>query len=104
MVGQQGGRILPTGLGIGATQLGCKVISLILAAGKPPIITVADPININPGPAGTQGITEQNFVWSVMRAAGEPPINTVNWPVMMGKGNAGCGAGAGTGAGGCMGA
>ena len=103
-VGQQGGIILPTGLGIGATQVGWVVISIILAAGSVPMITVADAFRISPGPAGTHGIKVQGFVLSVIRAAGGPPINTVNSPVTMGKGNAGCGITAGTGAAGWMGA
>jgi hypothetical protein len=53
-VGQQGGMILPVGLGIGATQLTCDVMSPSLAAGMFSIITVAEPFAIIPGPPGTQ--------------------------------------------------
>jgi len=53
-VGQPGGRIVPFGPGMGATQLGCIVISPTLAAGIPPIMTVAEPMVTVPGPAGTQ--------------------------------------------------
>lgn len=53
-VGQPGGRILPVGPGMGATQAGCKVMSPTRAAGRPPIITVAEPFPIMPGPPGTQ--------------------------------------------------
>lgn len=76
-VGQHGGRTLPTGLGIGATQLACAVMSFALAAGMLPIMTVADPFAIIPGPAGTQLGRLQGTVVSATRAAGEPPINTV---------------------------
>ena len=75
--GQHGARIAPTGLGIGATQLACAVISPFLAAGMPPIMTVAEPLEIIPGPAGTQLGNEHGAVVSVTRAAGLPPIMTV---------------------------
>jgi hypothetical protein len=42
-VGHPGGRILPVGLGMGATQLGCIVGSPTRAAGILPISTVAEP-------------------------------------------------------------
>lgn len=89
---------MPTGLGIGATQLGCDVMSPSLAAGIFAMITVADAIAIMPGPPGTQGIKVQIFVVSVTRAAGGPPMSTVGAPMMIGSGNAGCGTGVGTGA------
>ena len=76
-VGQQGGRILPVGLGIGATQLGCAVMSPSRAAGRPPMMTVVEPMAIMPGPAGTQGTSMQGRVVSVIRAAGREPISTV---------------------------
>ena len=99
-----GGRILPVGLGIGKTQLGCRVISLMRAAGMPPIITVIEVIMIIPGPAGTQGIIEQGAVVSMRRADGIPPRRTVGCPVIIASGMGGCGTGTGTGAGGCIGA
>jgi hypothetical protein len=58
-VGQQGGITLPVGDGIGATQVVCAVRSLARAAGIPAIITVAEPIEMTPGPAGTQLASEQ---------------------------------------------
>jgi len=103
-VGQPGGKILPTGLGIGATQLAWVVRSLTRAAGKPPIKTVADPMLTIPGPAGTQPGSIQGVVVDVTVAAGMFPIKTVGTPWMMVKGNAGCGTGVGTGAGGWIGA
>jgi hypothetical protein len=53
-VGQPGGMMVPLGLGMGATQLAWFVMSPTLAAGMPPMSTVADPFIINPGPPGTQ--------------------------------------------------
>lgn len=76
-VGQQGGSMLPVGLGIGATQLGCVVMSPSRAAGRLPISTVVEPLAIMPGPAGTQGTSMQGRVVSVIRAAGREPISTV---------------------------
>jgi hypothetical protein len=55
----------------------------------PPMITVADPIAIIPGPPGTQPIREQGADKSVTRAAGLPPIKTVGHPLMMASGIAG---------------
>jgi hypothetical protein len=75
-VGQQGGRIFPVGIGIGATHDAWAVMSPIRAAGIPPIITVADPSEIIPGPAGTQAGSEHGAVVSVTRAAGWFPIST----------------------------
>jgi hypothetical protein len=104
-VGQQGGMILPTGLGIGATHVGCAVRSPILAAGSELISTVMDPLAMLPGPAGVHGIKVHIFVISETRAAGSIPINTViAQGGIMRSGNAGCGTMVGTGAGGCMGA
>ena len=51
----------------------CAVASPILAAGKPPINTVAEPTMI------TSGGPVQTHM-SVRRAAGNPPINTVGAP------------------------
>ena len=103
-VGQPGDRTFPTGLGIGATQLACAVKSLTLAAGRLPIKTVADPLAIIPGPAGTQLGSMQGMVVSVARAAGKFPINTVGWPLTIANGKAGWGTGVGTGAAGWIGA
>jgi hypothetical protein len=75
-VGQQGGRIFPVGIGIGATHDAWAVMSPALAAGMLPINTVADPSEIIPGPAGTQEGSEHGAVVSVNRAAGRFPIST----------------------------
>ena len=75
-------------------------MSLILAAGMLPISTVAEPLAIMPGPAGTQPGNMQGSVVSVARAAGMLPIKTVGWPLMIASGSAGWGVGVGTGAGG----
>jgi len=99
-VGHPGGRIFPVGLGMGATQAGWVVMSLTLAAGRPPIMTVADPMMTVPGPPGTQPGRVHGVVMLVTRAAGCFPISTVNMPVMMVSGIAGWGTGVGTGAGG----
>src|SRR6266568_7038084 len=103
-VGQPGGKILPVGLGMGATHAECIVISLTRAAGMLPIKTVADPLAIIPGPPGTQPGSKQGLVMSVNRAAGILPIKTVGSPLIIVSGNAGCGTGVGEGAGGCIGA
>jgi len=96
--------MLPVGLGIGATQLGWEVMSPSRAAGRLPTSTVAEPLAMMPGPAGTQDASTQGTVVSVTRAAGMEPINTVGWPVMMASGIAGWGTGVGDGAGGWIGA
>jgi hypothetical protein len=103
-VGQPGGRIVPFGPGMGATQLECMVMSPTLAAGIPPIMTVAEPLITVPGPPGTQPAVMQGPVVLPSRAAGWPPISTLNAPVIIGSGRPGCGTGVGTGAGGWMGA
>src|ERR1043165_3408501 len=103
-VGQPGGRILPVGPGIGATQETCAVMSLTRAAGRLPISTVNEPRATMPGPAGTQPGSVQGVVVSVERAAGWLPTSTVNSPVMSVSGRAGWAEGLGTGAGGWMGA
>ena len=95
---QQGDWTFPVGMGMGATQLECAVISLARAAGIPPIRTLEDPTLIIPGPAGTQEGREQGAVVSVTRAAGEPPISTLDCPFTMASGNAGWATGVGTGA------
>ena len=93
--------MFPTGDGIGATQLGCDVMSPTRAAGRLLIRTVAEPFVMMPGPAGTHGISVQIFVMSVMRAAGILPIRTVgaHGGIII-SGSAGCGTGVGVGAGG----
>ena len=97
--------IWPTGDGIGATQLGWLDMSPARAAGSPAMNTVADPLAIKPGPAGTHGTNVHILVISVARAAGRLPIRTVGAQGgIIGKGRAGCGTGVGTGAGGCIGA
>lgn len=103
-VGHPGGRTLPTGLGMGATQTVCVVLSPTRAAGMPPMITVAEPMAIMPGPPGTQPIKVHGADKSVTRAAGLPPIKTVGHPLMIASGMAGCGTGVGTGAAGWIGA
>ena len=91
--------MLPTGDGIGATQLGCEVRSPARAAGCFWIMTLLEPLTITPGPAGTQGVNVQIFVMSPTRAAGILPISTLVAPAgMMGSGSAGWGTGVGVGA------
>jgi len=89
---------------MGATQLECIVMSVILAAGIPPTITVAEPMTTFPGPAGTQPAVIHGPVVLPTLAAGWPPIRTLNAPVIIGSGKPGWGTGVGTGAGGCIGA
>ena len=69
-VGQPGGKIVPVGAGMGATQPGWEVMSPTRAAGMFSINTVAEPLAIIPGPLGTQPGNMQGAVISVMRAAG----------------------------------
>lgn len=95
---------MPVGLGIGATQVGCRLISLTRAAGMLPTNTVIEPRPITPGPAGTQGTIEQGAVISRERAAGIPPRRTVGCPFTIANGMGGWGMGVGTGSGGCIGA
>lgn len=93
--------MLPVGLGIGATQEAWTVVSPTRAAGRLLMSTVAEPLTMMPGPAGTQGISVQILVISVTRAAGMLPISTVGaHGGIIGNGNAGCGTGVGVGAGG----
>lgn len=103
-MGHPGGRIFPVGLGIGATQPECAVISFTLAAGRLPIRTVTEPLATIPGPFGTQLGSEQGAVWLVAVAAGMPPMSTVVTPFMIARGKAGCATGVGVGAGGWIGA
>src|SRR5262245_25159592 len=102
-VASPGDWIFPVGLGIGATQAVCAVMSLTRAAGKPPIMTVFDPMLIIPGPPGTQPASTQGAVVSETRAAGSLPIVTFGAPLMMASGIAGCADGVGTGAAGWIG-
>jgi hypothetical protein len=99
-LGHPGGRIFPVGIGIGATQLACMVMSPTRAAGSEPINTFVEPICTIPGPAGTQPGSMHGMVMSVMRAAGKLPIRTFGCPLIIANGNGGCGIGVGTNAGG----
>ena len=100
-VGQQGGRIFPTGPGIGATQEAWTVMSFIRAAGSFMVITVPDPLAIMPGPPGTQPGSMQGSDWLVTTAASILPILTVGTvAVLIISGRPGWGVGVGTGAGG----
>ena len=54
-VAQPGPVMMPLGPGMGPTQLGWVVGSPTRAAGRPPIVTVAEPFAIIAGPPGTQG-------------------------------------------------
>jgi hypothetical protein len=90
-VGQQGGSILPWGMGIGPLQLGWLVASPMRAAAKPLIETVAEPICTIPGPPGTQEGNEQGTVLSLTRAAASPPIITVGEPETIANGIGGWG-------------
>ena len=74
---------------MGATQEACAVKSLARAAGTLPISTVAEPLAMTPGPAGTHEGSEQGAEVSPTRAAGEPPIKTVASPLMIASGRAG---------------
>ena len=103
-VGHPGGIIFPTGLGMGATQLVCAVMSFTLAAGIPPTMTVAEPITTVAGLAGTQPGSVHGVVVLPIWAAGWLPMSTVNAPVTIVTGRAGWGTGVGTGAGGRLGA
>jgi hypothetical protein len=100
-VGEPGGRILPVGLGIGATQDANDTRSPTRAAGRPPSMTVVDPMATTPGPPGTHGGTMQFCVMLPTTAAGRLSIKTVmTQPLTIGNGIGGCGSGVGVGAGG----
>ncbi len=99
-----GGRILPVGPGMGATQLGWAVMSPARAAGRLPMRTVVEPRETIAGPPGTQPPGMQGVVVSVARAAGMLPISTVGSPLIRVCGVGGCGSGVGTGAAGWIGA
>ncbi len=68
---------MPTGPGIGATQLVWAVMSSTRAAGKFPIRTVGQPKATMPGPAGTHAGRVHGVVLLVTLAAGWLPIRTV---------------------------
>ena len=88
--------MVPTGLGIGATQVACRVVSPTRATARPPIVTVGDPLAITPGPAGVQPGSMQGCVMSPTHATGMPPMVTVTAPGgMMANGRAGWGTGVG---------
>jgi hypothetical protein len=71
------------------------------AAGRPPIMTVVEPMAIMPGPAGTHGGTRHGWVIDPTTAAGRLAISTFGTQFRtMGNGIGGCGTGVGTGAGG----
>jgi hypothetical protein len=90
---------------MGATQVVNCTRSPTRAAGRPPIITVVDPIAITPGPPGTHGGIKHGCVMAPTTAAGKLPIKTVGThPPTMGNGIGGCGIGVGTGAAGWIGA
>ena len=96
---------MPVGQGMGPTQLGKLTKSPSLAAGRPPVKTVADPFTIMPGPPGTQLGIIQGRVWLVTTAAIRELIKTVGIvATMIGIGIGGCGMGVGVGAGGWIGA
>jgi len=105
-VGAPGGRILPVGLGIGATQLVKAIMSPTRAAGRLLIITVEDPLETIPGPAGMQGGIMHGAVLVPTTAAGILAISTLGTaPAGMSMiGIGGCGIGVGVGAGGWIGA
>ncbi len=87
---EQGGMILPKGLGIGATQLGKLTTSPSRAAGKPPVNTLMEPLKTMPGPAGTHVGIRQGWVWLVTTAAGRLLIRTVGMvAVVMARGTGG---------------
>lgn len=93
--------ILPTGPGIGATQLVWTVMSMARAAGSFMTMTVAEPLAIMPGPPGTQPGSMQGRDWLVTTAAAILPIFTMGTVAeTMVRGRPGCGVGVGTGAGG----
>jgi hypothetical protein len=96
---EQGGIILPVGLGIGATHEVNATRSPIRAAGSVPVNTVAEPFAIMPGPAGTQGISLHGSVIEVTTAAWRWLIITVaQQATMILCVTQGCGTGVGTGA------
>jgi len=100
-VGEQGGIILPVGLGIGATQPVHETMSPKRAAGRPTIITDEEPFATIPGPFGVQVGIVQGLVWVVTVAASSPLMTTVVFvAVMSGCGIGGCASGVGTGPGG----
>ena len=68
-------------------------------------MTVVEPIETMPGPAGTQLGSMHGVVMLVTTAAGRLPIITVGMHLpTIASGMGGCGTGVGTGAGGWIGA
>jgi len=63
-----------------------------------PIMTVAEPLLMKPGPLGMQAASMQGLVVLVTVAAGMPPIITFGTPFTIASGIGGCGTGVGTGA------
>src|SRR5579872_6958857 len=103
-VGAPGGRILPVGLGIGATQDGNDIMSLTRAAGRPPNITVVDPMATIPGAPGMHGGTIHGPVILPSSAAGRFSISTVETQLFRsGNGIGGFAIGVGVGSGGWIG-
>jgi hypothetical protein len=88
-VGAPGGIIVPVGLGIGATQAACVVMSPTRAAGMFAMRTVGEPCVIRPGPPGTHPGRRHGVVVSVIRAAGWFEISTVGAPEIIASGKAG---------------
>ena len=84
--------LLPTGDGMGATQVGCAVESLARAAGLPPISTFIEPLAMIPGPPGMQPASIQGVLYPIV-AAGWPPMSTFGTPSTMASGSVGCGMG-----------
>lgn len=75
-LGEQGGMILPVGLGMGATQPANATMSPNLAAGNMLIITVDEPLATTPGPLGTHVGSVHTFVMLVTTAASKKLIFT----------------------------
>src|SRR6266702_4266474 len=97
-VGEQGGRILPVGDGIGATHVAKATMSPARAAGRLPISTVIEPLETRPGPPGMQVGSMHGVVWLVATAAGRLLISTGGTVLsMIGSGIGGCAIGVGTG-------
>src|SRR4051812_50176544 len=87
---------VPCGIGIGPTQAANVTMSPARAAGRLPIITVADPFEMRPGPPGTQLGIMQGWLMLVATAAGMLLISTVGTVApTMGSGIGGGGGGAG---------
>ena len=81
--GEPGGRILPVGLGMGATQEAWFTRSPTRAAGRPPMSTVVEPMAMMPGPAGMQDGRRHGSLMDDTTAAGKPLMSTVGTPFPM---------------------